>query len=88
MLGKIVDGTDTIFNFSQGSDTFNFAHQAGKPDPVVSISLTGSDTDVHVRWYDTAPVDGQALPAHQDADILLHGVALTTFVQGHDYFIV
>jgi hypothetical protein len=33
--------------------TYNFAHQAGKPDPVVSISLISSgDTDVDVRWYD------------------------------------
>ena len=24
------DGTDTIDNFAQGSDAFNFAHQAGK----------------------------------------------------------
>jgi Ca2+-binding RTX toxin-like protein len=82
------DGADTIFNFTQGSDTFNFARQAGKPDPTVSISHVGADTDVHVTWYDTTPVAGQALPAHQDADILLHAVALTTFTQGHDYFLL
>ena len=50
--------------------------------------MSGNDTSVHVRWYDTTPIDGQTLPGHQDADILLHAVALTSFVQGHDYFIV
>lgn len=36
----------------------------------------------------TAPVAGQTLPPHPDADTLLHAVALTTFVQGRDFFIL
>ena len=82
------DGTDTINTFLQGSDSINISRLAGHVDPVVSLSQTGGDTDVHVTWYTTAPVQGQPLPAHSDADIMLHGILLTTFAQNQDYHVV
>lgn len=82
------DGTDTINGFLQGNDTINIARIAGKADPVVTIGPNGFATDVHVTWYDTTPVQGQPLPNHVDADILLHGVLLNSFVAGQDYHLI
>ena len=82
------DGLDTIDGFVQGMDSFNFARIAGKADPVVSISQVNGNTDVHLTWYDTTPVPGQPVPAHVDADIMLHAVLLTTFNLGTDYHLV
>jgi hypothetical protein len=56
-------------------------------DPVVTL-FRPTDTDVHIRWYAPAPVDGQPLPAHQDADIILKGVLLSSFVLGQDYHLI
>jgi hypothetical protein len=82
------DGTDNIYTFLQGSDSVNISRLAGYVDPVVSISQSSGNTDVHMTWYVTTPVQGQPLPSHVDADIFLHGVLLTTFTQNHDYHVV
>jgi Ca2+-binding RTX toxin-like protein len=84
------DGTDTIFGFLQGTDSINISRLAGYVDPVVSISQVSgqTETDVHMTWYATQPVQGQPLPTHVDADMFLSGVLLTTFAQNHDYHVV
>jgi Ca2+-binding RTX toxin-like protein len=81
------DGGDSVFGFLQGSDTINIARIPGKVDPVVTISQASGNTDVHMTWYDTPPVDGQPLPGHVDADLFLHGVLLTVFNQNQDYHV-
>jgi Ca2+-binding RTX toxin-like protein len=84
------DGTDTVFGFLQGTDSINISRLAGYVDPVVSISQVSgqTETDVHMTWYATQPVQGQPLPAHVDADMFLSGVLLTAFNQNQDYHVV
>jgi hypothetical protein len=45
-----------------------------------TLSQANGNSVVHIRWYATAPVNGQPLSAHQDADVILNGVLLNSFV--------
>jgi VCBS repeat-containing protein len=71
------DGFDTINGFVHGQDTINIARIAGDPDPMVTVSQANGDTTVHVNW-----------DASHQANILLHGTALASFVAGQDYHLV
>jgi hypothetical protein len=50
---------------------------AGDPDPAVTLSQANGNTTVHIAW-----------DASHQANILLSGVLLNSFVQNQDYHLI
>ncbi len=69
-----------------GKDSIDIARIAGEQASSRFSVQANGNTDVHIRWYATALVDGQPLPVHQD--IILNGALLNSFVLGQDYHLI
>jgi Ca2+-binding RTX toxin-like protein len=82
------DGADKIYGFKQGVDAFYFDELPGAISPEISLITNSNQTLVNLRWYDSLPVEGEALPHHVDASITLMGASLSSFIEGRDYFLV
>jgi len=63
--------------FLQGKDALDIMGIAGDPDPAVTVSQANGDAIVHIAW-----------DASHQANILLSGVQLTSFVAEQDYHLI